>query len=91
MDLLVSEARAVADRVGTLALHALAQQIDTWTPGAESAEGLEASALGGLPIPLIVCNPLSWPTTVTVTIPYPMAACTDATGTFPRGPAGCLR
>ena len=82
VDLLVSEARAVADRVGTLAVQALAQLIDTWTPGAESAEGLEASALGGLPIPLIVCNPLSWPTTVAVTIPYPVAACTDSTGRF---------
>ncbi len=82
VDLLVSEARAVADRVGTLAVHALAQLIDTWTEGAESAEGLEASVLGGLPIPLIVCNPLSWPTTVNVTIPYPIVVCTDASGTF---------
>ncbi|MGO9342294.1 MAG: glycoside hydrolase family 38 C-terminal domain-containing protein, partial [Acidimicrobiales bacterium] len=82
VDLLVSEARAVADRVNTLAVHALAQSIDTWTAGAESAEGLEASAFGGLPIPLVVCNPLSWATTVTVTIPYPMGACTDTTGTF---------
>ena len=81
VDLLVSEARVVADRVGTLAIHALAQLIDTWTEGAENAEGLEASVLGGLPIPLIVCNPLSWPTTLTVTVPYPVATCTDATGT----------
>ena len=82
MDLLVSEARAIADRVCTLAIHALVQLIDTWTEGAESAESLETSAFSGLPIPLIVFNPLSWPATVTVTIPYPVAACTDAAGTL---------
>ena len=82
VDLLVSEARAIADRVCTLAIHALVQLIDTWTEGAESAESLETSAFSGLPIPLIVFNPLSWPATVTVTIPYPVAACTDAAGTL---------
>lgn len=80
IDLLVAEARAVADRVSTRALQTLAQSIDTWTEGADRAESLQASAFAGLPIPLIVCNPLSWPSAMTVSIPYPIAACTDAAG-----------
>ena len=80
VDHLVEEALAIADRVSTLALHALTQQVDTWIEGADRAEGLEASAFGGLPIPIIVCNPLSWSVTVTTSVPYPVAACTDVAG-----------
>jgi alpha-mannosidase len=82
IDLMVAEARAGADRVTTLALHTLARHVDTWTEGADRAEGLQASALGGLPIPLLVVNPLSWAITATVSVPYPIAACTDHVGDF---------
>ena len=63
IDLMVAEARAVADRVTTLALHRLARHVDTWTEAADRAEGQQASALAGLPIPLLVVNPLSWAVT----------------------------
>lgn len=80
IDLFVAEARAVADRITTLASHALAQCVDTWTAGAERAEGLAASALAGTPIPAVVFNPLSWPITATVSIPYPIVQCRDEMG-----------
>ena len=82
IDLMVAEARAVADRVTTLALHRLARHVDTWTEGADRAEGLQASALTGLPIPLLVVNPLSWAVSASVAVPYPFTACTDAAGTL---------
>jgi alpha-mannosidase len=80
IDFKVAEARAMADRTTTLALHRLARHVDTWTEGADQAEGLQASALGGLPIPLLVVNPLSWDITATVSVNYPITACTDGTG-----------
>ena len=91
IDLLTAEARALADRAGTMAMHTLVQAIDTWTEGADRAESMQASALEGLPIPLVVCNPLGWSTTATLTVPYPIRACTDAAGTLhpvQRAPSG---
>ncbi len=80
IDLMVAEARAVADRITTLASHSIAQHVDTWTVDADCTEGLAASALAGTPIPAIVYNPLSWPITATVSIPYPIAQCRDENG-----------
>ncbi len=80
IDLMVAEARAAADRVTTLAVHRLARQVDTWTDGADRAEGLQAAAFTGLPIPMLVVNPLSWAVTATVSVPYPITACTDEVG-----------
>ena len=80
IDLMVAEARAAADRVTTLAVHRLARHVDTWTDGADRAEGLQAAAFTGLPIPMLVVNPLSWAVTATVSVPYPITACTDEVG-----------
>jgi len=76
--LLVSGA-ARAERVGVQAVHRVVEQVDTWVEGAEAAEGIE-SAIGGLPVPMIVFNPHSWPATSAVSIPHPVAAATDAGG-----------
>ncbi len=77
--LLVSGASR-AERVAVRALHRLTEHVDTWVEGAENAEGLEESALGGLPVPLVAFNPHSWPVTGAVTIPHPIAVATDAQG-----------
>jgi len=76
--LLVSGA-ARAGRVAVRAVHRLVEHVDTWVEGAEAAEGME-SAIGGLPVPMVVCNPLSWPTTATVSLPHPIAVASDADG-----------
>ncbi len=76
--LLVSGA-ARADQVAVRAVHRLAEHVDTWVEGAEAAEGIE-SAIGGLPVPMIVVNPHSWPTTGAVSLPHPISAVTDAQG-----------
>ena len=77
--LLVSGASR-AERVAVRALHRVAEHVDTWVEGAEMAEGLEASAIGGLPVPLLAFNPHSWPVTGPVSIPHPIAVATDAQG-----------
>ncbi len=77
--LLVSGASR-AERVAVRALHRVAEHVDTWVEGAETAEGLEASAIGGLPVPLLAFNPHSWPVTGPVSIPHPIAVATDAQG-----------
>ena len=77
--LLVSGASR-AERVAVRALHRVAEHVDTWAEGAETAEGLEASAVGGLPVPLLAFNPHSWPVTGPVSIPHPIAVATDAQG-----------
>lgn len=77
---LLAATHAAADRVTTRAAHALAQQVDTWVAGAEGPEGLEPSAVSGRPVPVIVCNPLSWPVTTTVSVPHPFAAANDERG-----------
>ncbi len=76
--LLVSGA-ARAEQVAVRAVHRLAEQVDTWAEGAATAEGIE-SALGGLPVPMLVCNPHSWPVTTAVSVPHPAAVATDADG-----------
>ena len=58
----------------------MARHVDTWTDGADRAEGLQAAAYTGLPIPMLVVNPLSWAVTATVSVPYPITACTDEVG-----------
>ena len=68
-----------AERVATQAMHRLAEHVDTWVEGAETAEGME-SAIGGLPVPMIVFNPHSWPATGAVSLPHPIAVATDAQG-----------
>jgi alpha-mannosidase len=68
-----------AEQVAVRAAHRLAEQVDTWVEGAESAEGIE-SAIGGLPIPMLVCNPHSWSVTTAVSLPHPIAVATDADG-----------
>jgi alpha-mannosidase len=76
---LLTAAESRAEQVATLATHSIVEQIDTWVAGAEAAEGLETS-MRGLPVPMVVFNPLSWPVTGTVTIPHPMAVATSPDG-----------
>ncbi len=76
--LLVSGA-ARAEQVAVRAVHRLAEQVDTRAEGAATAEGIE-SALGGLPVPMLVCNPHSWPLTTAASLPHPVAVATDADG-----------
>ena len=76
--LLVSGA-ARAERVAVRAVHRVAEHVGTWVEGAEAAEGIE-SAIGGLPVPMIVFNPHSWPATGAVSLPHPIAVATDADG-----------
>jgi alpha-mannosidase len=75
----LASAEARADRVATLAAHRVVEAVDTWVDGAERAEGIQ-SAISGMPVPLIVFNPLSWPVTGVVSIPHPMAVATSASG-----------
>lgn len=72
LDPMVDGALAAADRLVTRATHAIVQQIDTWCEGAEEAEGIE-SIIAGMPVPLVVFNPLSWTARGTVSIPHPLA------------------
>jgi Glycosyl hydrolases family 38 N-terminal domain len=53
---LTGQALAAADRLTTQAAHAIGQRVDTWVPGAETAEGIEF-AIEGLPVPLMVFKP----------------------------------
>ncbi len=68
-----------AERVAVRAMHRLAEHVATWVDGAEAAEGME-SAIGGLPVPMIVFNPHSWPAVGAVSLPHPIAVATDAEG-----------
>ena len=77
---LLASAESRADRVATLAAHSIVEVVDTWTAGAETAEGLESSRFG-LPVPLIAFNPLSWPVTEIVTIPHQVSVVTSPSGT----------
>ena len=76
-----SSSRARPERNGSAvqAVHRVVEQVDTWVEGAEAAEGIE-SAIGGLPVPMIVFNPHSWQATASVSLPHPVAAATDAGG-----------
>jgi alpha-mannosidase len=76
---LLAAGAARADQVRTAAAHSIAEFVDTWTEGAEAAEGIE-SAMAGLPTPMIVFNPLSWAVTGTVSVPHPVAVATSAGG-----------
>ena len=76
--LLVSGA-ARAEQLAVRALHRLAEQVDTWFDGAEAGEGIE-SAVTGLPVPMLVCNPHSWAVTGSVSLPHAIAVATDAEG-----------
>ena len=76
--LLVSGA-ARAEQVAVRALHRVAEQVDTWVEGAEAGESIE-SAFTGLPVPMMVFNPHSWPVTGSVSLPHPIAVATDAEG-----------
>ena len=76
---LLASAESRADRVATLAAHSIVELIDTWVAGAETAEGLGSSRFG-VPVPMIVFNPLSWPVTGIVSIPHRVSVVTWATG-----------
>ncbi len=76
--LLVSGA-ARAEQVAVRALHRVAEQVDTWVEGAESGESME-SAFTGLPVPMVVFNPHSWPVTASVSVAHPIAVASDAEG-----------
>ena len=76
--LLVSGA-ARAEQVTVRALHRVAEKVDTWVDGAEAGEGIE-SAVTGLPVPMCVFNPHSWPVTGSVSLPHAIAVATDAEG-----------
>ncbi len=71
LDPMVDGALASADRLATMATHSIVQQIDTWCAGAEDAEGIESIILG-MPVPLVVFNPLSWAVRSLVSIPHPL-------------------
>ena len=75
----VGRGRVAADRVATLAAHSIVESVDTWVAGAEAAEGLETS-MAGIPVPMIIFNPLSWPVTGIVSIPHPVSVVTSASG-----------
>ncbi len=68
-----------AEQLAMRALHRLAEQVDTWVEGAEAGESME-SAFTGLPVPLLVCNPHSWPVTASVSVAHPIAVASDAEG-----------
>ena len=76
--LLVSGA-ARAEQLAVRAVHRVAEQVDTWVEGAEAGEGIE-SAITGLPVPMLVFNPHSWPVTASVSLPHALAVATDASG-----------
>jgi alpha-mannosidase len=76
---LLTAAESRADRVATLAAHSIVESVDTWVVGAETAEGLETS-MAGIPVPIIVFNPLSWPVTGIVSIPHRVSVATSASG-----------
>jgi alpha-mannosidase len=76
---LLTAAESRADRLATLAAHTIVESVDTWVAGAETAEGLETS-MSGIPLPLVVFNPLSWPVTGIVSIPHPVSVATSASG-----------
>jgi alpha-mannosidase len=76
---LLASAESRADRVTTLATHSIVESVDTWVTGAESAEGLPSSRFG-VPVPMVVFNPLSWQVTGTVTIPHRVSVATSASG-----------
>jgi alpha-mannosidase len=75
-----AHALMVADRLTTLATHTVAQQIGTWADGAERADGL-LSAVEGMPVPLVVFNPLSRAVRTFVSVPHPISVAIDAGGT----------
>jgi alpha-mannosidase len=76
---LLASAESRADRVTTLAAHSIVESIDTWVAGAETAEGLGSSRFG-VPVPMIVFNPLSWTATGVVSIPHRASLVTSASG-----------
>ena len=76
---LLTSAQSRADRLITLAAHSIVESVDTSVAGAETAEGL-GSAMSGIPVPMIVFNPLSWPVTGIVSIIHPVALATSASG-----------
>lgn len=77
-DLLVS-ARVRGETIAVRAAHRVAERVDTWVQGAEAAENME-SAVGGIPLPMLVFNPHSWPVTSTVTLTHPLAVATHSGG-----------
>ncbi len=76
---LLTSAESRADRLVTLAAHRMVESVDTWVAGADTAEGLEAS-MSGIPVPIIVFNPLSWPVTGMVSIPHRVSVVTSVSG-----------
>jgi alpha-mannosidase len=76
---LLASAESRADRVATLAAHSIVESVDTWVASAETAEGLGSSRFG-VPVPMIVFNPLSWPVTGIVSIPHRVSVATSASG-----------
>jgi len=75
----LSSARSRAEHVTTLAAHCIVESVDTWCAAAVDAEGIE-SAVAGVPVPIVVFNPLSWPVTAIVSIPHPVSLATTASG-----------
>ena len=76
---LLASAQSRADRLITLAVHSVVESVDTSVAGAETAEGL-GSAMSGVPVPMIVFNPLSWPVAGVVSIIHPVSLATSASG-----------
>jgi alpha-mannosidase len=78
----LEQALAIADDVTATAVHAIAQQVDTWVDGADGAVGIASARLsyGGLPVPVLVFNPASWTVRSVVELSHPLAAVTDLDG-----------
>ena len=77
---LLAAAESRAERVTTWATHSIVEAIDTWIQGAETTDGMESTRFG-VPLPLIVFNPHSWPVTGTVNILHQVSVATTASGT----------
>jgi alpha-mannosidase len=76
---LLASAESRADRITTLATHSIVESVDTLVAGAENADNM-GSAINGVPVPMIVFNPLSWPVTGIVSILHPVSLVTSASG-----------
>jgi alpha-mannosidase len=76
-------ARTVADDITTRATQLVARETDTWIEGAQTAERAQSANpfVAHFPVPIVVFNPLSRPTTAPLVLPHPAAAVTTGDGT----------
>jgi alpha-mannosidase len=72
-------ALAVADEITAQASQAVSARVDTWVPGASTADRYRSLRpyVEHYPVPVVVFNPLSWDATAAVAMPHEAAAITD--------------